>query len=146
MTVYVDDMRAKFRRMVMCHMIADTDEELHTMAAVIGVRRQWWQGPPEHKYSHYDICLAMRKKAVLAGAVQISWRKCSTMCLRRAVTGELGQPSDSLQWLKKFHEAERERRNASAREIRSGKASTRNGGIARWHNPEASSSLVPGDS
>ena len=41
MTVYVDDMKAKFGRMIMCHMIADTDEELHTMASKIGVKLKW---------------------------------------------------------------------------------------------------------
>jgi hypothetical protein len=36
MTIYVDDMKAAFGRMKMCHMIADTDDELHAMADRIG--------------------------------------------------------------------------------------------------------------
>ena len=32
MAVYIDDMNAKYGRMTMCHMIADTDEELRKMA------------------------------------------------------------------------------------------------------------------
>jgi hypothetical protein len=72
MSVYVDTMRAKFGRMVMCHMIADTIDELHTMATAIGVRRKWFQdraGMP-----HYDICIAKRALAVSFGAVEIEWR------------------------------------------------------------------------
>lgn len=70
MGVYVDDMRAQYGRMVMCHMLADTDEELHAMADRIGVARRWHQksGTP---HSHYDICLSKRALAVRLGASEV---------------------------------------------------------------------------
>ena len=73
MTVYVDDMRAQFGRMVMCHMLADTTEELLSMADRIGVARRWIQhaGTPRE---HFDIALTKRALAVAAGAKEISWR------------------------------------------------------------------------
>lgn len=70
MTVYVDDMRAKYRRMIMCHLLADTDDELHAMAARIGVARRWHQKPGT-PHSHYDICLSKRALAVKLGAVEV---------------------------------------------------------------------------
>lgn len=97
MTVYVDDMRAQFGRMIMCHMIADTDEELHAMAAKVGVARKWHQAPPKHD-SHYDIALSMRAKAVAAGAVEITWRQCGVMNIRRRLTGSLGLAADVWRW------------------------------------------------
>lgn len=98
MTVYVDDMRAPFGRMVMCHMLADTDDELHAMADRIGVARRWHQGPPAHD-SHYDISLSKRALAVQAGAVEITYRQCATMNLRRRATGLLGTPGEAWEWL-----------------------------------------------
>lgn len=88
MTVYVDDMRAKFRRMIMCHMVADTEEELHAMADTIGVARRWFQG------DHYDIALSKRALAVKAGAVEISKRQLGYMAInkRRAAKGLLPLP------------------------------------------------------
>ena len=71
MAVYVDNMRARFGRMVMSHMIADTDDELLAMADKIGVARRWHQCPGTYK-SHFDISLSKRSLAILAGAVQIS--------------------------------------------------------------------------
>jgi len=74
MSVYVDFMKAKYRRMIMCHMMADTLEELHDMADKIGVKRKWFQvsrtGMP-----HYDICLSKRKLAINCGALEINRNK-----------------------------------------------------------------------
>jgi hypothetical protein len=104
MAVYVDDMRASYRRMVMCHMLADTEEELHAMAAKIGVARKWHQAPPKHD-SHYDICLSMKALAIKAGAVEITWRQASSMNFRRRLTGNLGAPGDAEEWWKSKREA-----------------------------------------
>lgn len=90
MTVYVDDMHrypaGRFGRMKMSHMIADSDEELHAMAARIGVARKWFQG------DHYDIALSKRDLAVGYGAREITWRQCGMMVAVRRRTGRLPQP------------------------------------------------------
>jgi hypothetical protein len=77
MTVYVDDMCAHFGRLIMCHMIADTEAELHAMADAIGVARRWYQR------DHYDIALSKRAQAVALGAQEITWRDCGLMTVRR---------------------------------------------------------------
>ena len=101
MTVYVDDMRAAFGRLVMCHMIADTTYELVTVAEALGVRSKWLQkagGPDEH----FDIALAKRALAVRLGATEITWRECGCMTLRRRATGQLGRPGDAVEWARAF--------------------------------------------
>ncbi len=73
MTVYVDDMEAPFRGMIMCHMIADTTGELLGMADKIGVRRKWLQyGREPGHHEHFDIALSKRALAVKAGAVEVT--------------------------------------------------------------------------
>lgn len=69
MTIYVDRARNGFGRMLMCHMIADTPDELHAMADRIGVARRWFQQPPRASFWHYDIAQTKRALAVAAGAV-----------------------------------------------------------------------------
>lgn len=70
MTVYVDNARNPFGRMKMCHMWADTREELLAMVDKIGVARKWAQEPPKASWLHFDIAASKRKLAVAAGAVE----------------------------------------------------------------------------
>jgi hypothetical protein len=72
MTVYVDDALNDFGRMQMSHMVADTLEELHAMAAKIGLKRDWFQDDPRHP--HYDVCQSKRRLAIAAGAIAIDQR------------------------------------------------------------------------
>lgn len=78
MSVYVDDMRARHRGLVMCHMWADTDAELLAMADRIGVARKWIQGHStlshgRHKLAqwvHFDIATSKRTLAIRFGAIE----------------------------------------------------------------------------
>ena len=74
MSVYVDQPRWRLGRMHMCHMMADTEEELHAMAASLGLKREWFQ---EHAtLAHYDICKAKRAQALRLGAVEEDTKDC----------------------------------------------------------------------
>jgi hypothetical protein len=74
MAVYVDDMKAPYRGMVMCHMSADTHEELVAMADRIGVARRWIQYPGTFR-EHFDICASKRKLAVMNGAEEVTTKE-----------------------------------------------------------------------
>lgn len=72
MTVYVDKSRNKFGRMVMCHMIADTPDELVGMANKIGVSLKWFQR--RASVPHFDIAQTKRTLALEHGAVELGRR------------------------------------------------------------------------
>lgn len=80
MTVYVDTSVHAFGRMLLSHMLADSDEELHAMADAIGVDRRHWQ---HRTYSHYDICQTKRKKALRLGARVVSMRELGQILQRQ---------------------------------------------------------------
>ena len=69
MTVYVDATRNRYGRMVMCHMWADTLDELLAMVDRIGVARKWLQKPPHASWVHFDISLGKKTAALAAGAI-----------------------------------------------------------------------------
>lgn len=74
MAVYVDDMAAKYGRMIMFHMAADSTQELLEMADKIGVKRKWLQHAGTWK-EHFDICQAKRNLAVQMGAKELTMRE-----------------------------------------------------------------------
>ena len=83
MTVYVDDMYrsplGRFGRMKMSHMIADSKEELLEMADRIGLARKWIQYPDNPRRRHYDVSMSLRRKAIAAGAVEVTMRELAAM-------------------------------------------------------------------
>ena len=83
MSVYVDNMKAGYGRMVMCHMIADSTEELLAMADAIGVQRRWIQKSGTYR-EHFDICKAKRALAVECGAKEITMVELGEMLRQRA--------------------------------------------------------------
>lgn len=114
MPVYVDDMRANYGRLVLCHMLADSDQELHEMADKIGVNRKWWQSPEKTSGSHYDIALSKKALAIQYGAIEITWRQAGAMNSRRRATGKLGKPEDAEEWLISYMEERRKLKEAKS--------------------------------
>lgn len=89
MTVYVDNARAAFGRMKMCHMMADTTAELMAMADKIGVQRKWLQKAGT-VYEHFDIALSKRATAIALGAKEVSSRDLGMIIRQRKLAGKGG--------------------------------------------------------
>lgn len=76
MSVYVDPLAENgwvmYSRLIpSCHLVADLEEDLHALADKIGLRRAWFQPRPRGR-SHYDLTPSMRRRAVRAGAIELS--------------------------------------------------------------------------
>lgn len=74
MSCYVDKLRPfgwriRGRETESCHLLADTLDELHTMAQSIGLKREWFQDKRSGK--HYDLVPSKRAAAVALGAVEL---------------------------------------------------------------------------
>src|SRR5262245_36072401 len=90
MAVYVDTMRAPFRGSVMCHMIADTEGELHAMSAAIRVPRRSYQR------DHYDVPLDRKLLALERGAREIGMRELAAMVYLARAGQPMGQPETAV--------------------------------------------------
>jgi len=53
----------------MCHMWADTIDELMLIADRIGIARKWLQAPPKASWVHFDISLTKKELALQLGAI-----------------------------------------------------------------------------
>lgn len=70
MAVYIDDAFLPFGRMKMCHLVADTVEELQAFARQLEMKSEWFQ---DHRIPHYDVSMQVRGKAVALGAIETSY-------------------------------------------------------------------------
>jgi hypothetical protein len=71
-----------------CHMVSDSGvEELHGFAAKLGVKRSWFQAG---SVPHYDLTSSMRRRAVAAGAREVSASE--LVCLMAVLRGDLVRP------------------------------------------------------
>lgn len=68
MSVYVDDYEGRLGRMIMCHMLADSVDELHAFAARLGLKREWFQ---LGSAPHYDVSKDKRALAIRLGAIHL---------------------------------------------------------------------------
>lgn len=92
MTVYVDEVRdwtiiaraRGLRHTHWCHLTADTEAELHTFAARLGLKRAWFQKKSDRDYRwHYDIVPSKRAQAVRLGAREVDRRFVGQLMIRR---------------------------------------------------------------
>lgn len=92
MAVYVDESfeatpeNAQARRhgTSWCHMIADTDEELHAIARKLGLKHSYFQHDPRCPWrNHYDLVPSKRRKAIELGAVSIDYHEFGRMLIER---------------------------------------------------------------
>jgi hypothetical protein len=93
MAVYVDnfyDTGVTYRGMKMCHMVADTQEELLAMVDKIGVQRKWIQYKGTAN-EHFDIAYSKRCLAVKHGAKEIHFKEYATFVNKRAA-------AHSIEW------------------------------------------------
>jgi len=92
MAVYVDDAIWWHAGRKWCHMLADSEDELHRFAARLGLKRSSYQGPPVTKNPHYDLTAYERDLAIRLGANAVTRHEIVAI-LRRLRAGS-GKPTD----------------------------------------------------
>ena len=80
MSVYVDRAKVPFKGKEWCHLMADTLEELHHFANMLGIDSRLFHRSAS--YPHYDITLQMRVIAIAHGAIDAD-RKTIIACGKR---------------------------------------------------------------
>jgi hypothetical protein len=99
LTVYVDDWRQRAtirsREDRWSHLVADDQDELHAMAAWLGIPPRAYQ---IHRRSaalnHYDVPESLRLRAIDLGAVAITWRQMALLARQWRRAGVRPGPPD----------------------------------------------------
>lgn len=98
MAVYVDNWRQPATvgpvRDRWSHLLADTEDELHAFARLLGLRPAWFQRSRRHPaFDHYDVTEDLRREAIRLGAAAISWRQAGRMLRHRRRAHPSGRPA-----------------------------------------------------
>lgn len=104
MGVYVDPLleypewaikpRARMAGRVWCHLVADTDAELHAFADQLGMQRRWFQEDARRPWAnHYDLTPARRETALALGAREIDGAELVALLDRRGAGAPAPQPA-----------------------------------------------------
>lgn len=98
MTVYVDAAVHAWRGKRWCHLFSADLEELHRFAGRLGLRRVWFQDPPDATWPHYDVTASRRADALRLGAVEAD-RRTTVLVSREAMLSwcRAHQP-DLIEW------------------------------------------------
>lgn len=78
--VYVDDVSIVWKGQPRYHMTADSLDELHDFAALVGIARCWFHTGSRHP--HYDVTGPQRESALSAGATAVDKRAMVTIAKR----------------------------------------------------------------
>jgi hypothetical protein len=79
MAVYVNKLRTRFGGLSLCHLLADSLDELHAMAARIGLERNLFN---LDMIPHYDLSRGKRLEAIAEGAVVIDRQQLAILAQR----------------------------------------------------------------
>ena len=90
MAVYVDDAVTLWRGQRWAHLMADTLDELHAMAAQLGIPPHAFQD--RRSGAHYDVTVVLRGRAIALGALPIS-RHVDRTLVRRVIDTARAQSS-----------------------------------------------------
>ena len=68
--IYVDEIRDYGQKGKWCHMWADTEDELHSFAVILGLKRSWMHHSSgiSGDFRHYDLRPSKRALALQQGA------------------------------------------------------------------------------
>jgi hypothetical protein len=99
LTVYVDDWRQRAtireREDRWSHLLANDTDELHAMAARLGIPPRGYQ---RHRRSaalnHYDVPEGLRQRAIELGAVAVTWRELARLTREWRRAGARPGPPD----------------------------------------------------
>lgn len=83
MAVYIGKREYRLGGMIMSHMLADTIEELHQMAAWLGIEKHFQDKPGK---PHYDLCKLKKRLAIKLGAIEVDDRQLVLLCKNKLKT------------------------------------------------------------